>query len=215
MDCLKLAGLFLVSTSLIGCATHQKSVPNALPTSEQTATLTGAGAVTGAAVGAIASSNTVAGAATGGVIGGAAGALVGYFKDSPSSLAKKLDAQGIQVVAVGQTLKFIIFTDKCFEFGTSTITKSCQNTLNDMGTLLKQTGNKLVLIDAYTDNVFQQKFADNLSQNEAEAIMAYFWAHGIPYQRMVATGHGSADPIATNYTPHGRYLNRRVEISFG
>ena len=40
----------------------------------------------------------------------------------------------------------------------------------------------------------------------------YLISKGVPASRMSAKGYGSADPIASNDTPEGRSLNRRVEI---
>ena len=42
--------------------------------------------------------------------------------------------------------------------------------------------------------------------------MKYFEVKGIETDRMTARGYGESRPIATNDTPDGRALNRRVEI---
>ncbi len=208
----KLSASLLLSLAMVSCASHE-AVPNAYSTPKATPALAGANAVTdGLAAGTTAGAASMpVGAAIGGVIGGA----VGYFADRPANYLKKLAHQGVQVIAVGQSVKLIIFTDSCFDFGTSTLTNKCDGILANTAAFLKLTGTAPIKAAGYTDNVFGETFALRLSQEQADSVVAYLWAHGIPQQRFYAKGYGSADPIATNYTSRGNGLNRRVEISVG
>lgn len=67
-------------------------------------------------------------------------------------------------------------------------------------------------IMGHTDDVGEE--ADNrlLSQNRADAVKEYLVGRGAPVDRIMATGFGEDQPIATNNTTEGRAQNRRVEI---
>jgi chemotaxis protein MotB len=51
-----------------------------------------------------------------------------------------------------------------------------------------------------------------LSAARASAVVRLFAGNGIAETRLVAVGHGSNQPVATNLTPDGRMANRRVSL---
>lgn len=67
-------------------------------------------------------------------------------------------------------------------------------------------------IAGHTDNVGVPAANQLLSQQRAEAVMAYLAEKGIHPSRMVAMGYGSTRPLADNKTAAGRTQNRRVEF---
>ncbi len=200
----------ILGTVTVGCASHQ-AVPGAYYTPKAMPILAGTGATAGAIAGA--SAGGASGLPIGVAIGGAAGGVMGYFADRPSAILSKLAQQGVQVVSIGQSLKLIIPTDACFDFGTSELTAHCENILNNTAAFLKKTGNAPINVAGYTDNIMDESIAQRLSQTQADSVVAFLWAHGIPQQRFQAKGYGSANPIATNYTNRGNKMNRRIEIS--
>jgi chemotaxis protein MotB len=72
-------------------------------------------------------------------------------------------------------------------------------------------------INGYTDNVPIApggEFPSNLylSSYRADAVADYFAALGVNRSRLFPAGRGDQDFVASNDTPEGRALNRRVEI---
>ena len=51
-----------------------------------------------------------------------------------------------------------------------------------------------------------------LSEKRAKSVYDYLMMQGVSTDRMVYEGKGIHDPVASNDTPEGRSLNRRVEI---
>ena len=51
-----------------------------------------------------------------------------------------------------------------------------------------------------------------VSEKRAEAVREYLVSQGVPDDRVMATGKGESEPVATNKTPAGRQQNRRVEL---
>ena len=53
---------------------------------------------------------------------------------------------------------------------------------------------------------------NDLSQRRALSVANYLSQQAVDLRRFAVTGFGPSRPIATNGTPEGRALNRRVEI---
>ena len=51
-----------------------------------------------------------------------------------------------------------------------------------------------------------------LSLRRAKAVANYITKHGISPSRITVKGYGFTKPVASNDTPEGRALNRRVQI---
>lgn len=67
----------------------------------------------------------------------------------------------------------------------------------------------------HTDNKGSDAVNLPLSQQRAEAVMAYLVKKGLPNNRIEAKGYGAEKPVADNNTEEGRSKNRRVEIVLG
>lgn len=67
-------------------------------------------------------------------------------------------------------------------------------------------------IAGYTDNTGAAAENVALSRERAEAVREALVGAGVNPDILVAKGYGSADPIASNDTPQGRLLNRRIEF---
>ena len=72
----------------------------------------------------------------------------------------------------------------------------------------------LIVVAGHTDNTGNAQLNQTLSQNRAEAVRDWMRDTGdVPESCFAVQGYGASRPIATNDTPEGRALNRRVEIS--
>lgn len=71
----------------------------------------------------------------------------------------------------------------------------------------------VLVVEGHTDS--QGDFASNLvlSQQRAEAVVAYLVGGGIDAGRLSAVGYGEGRPIADNATLEGRAQNRRIEFA--
>jgi chemotaxis protein MotB len=83
---------------------------------------------------------------------------------------------------------------------------------------LKPAGKK-ILEKVGADNVpvaksLQARYPTNweLSVARATTVVRFLQDIGVPPERMVASGRGEYDPVASNDTPEGRQKNRRIEI---
>jgi chemotaxis protein MotB len=106
-----------------------------------------------------------------------------------------------------------------FDSGKATLKPGGKDVLKKVGDALKGYENKIIRVVGHTDNVpvarsLQGTFPTNweLSVARATNVVRYLQEVGVPPERMVASGRGEYDPVATNDTPEGRQKNRRIEI---
>ncbi|MGL6020999.1 MAG: OmpA family protein [Gibbsiella quercinecans] len=72
----------------------------------------------------------------------------------------------------------------------------------------------LIVVAGHTDNTGNPQLNQMLSLKRAEAVRDWMRDTGdVPESCFAVQGYGESRPIATNDTPDGRALNRRVEIS--
>ncbi|MCA1257487.1 OmpA family protein [Enterobacter kobei] len=72
----------------------------------------------------------------------------------------------------------------------------------------------LIVVSGHTDNTGNPQLNQTLSQKRAEAVRDWMRDTGdVPESCFAVQGYGASRPAATNDTPEGCALNRRVEIS--
>ncbi|HEY2452827.1 MAG TPA: OmpA family protein [Scandinavium sp.] len=72
----------------------------------------------------------------------------------------------------------------------------------------------LIVVSGHTDNTGSVQLNQTLSLNRAESVRDWMRDTGdVPESCFAVQGYGASRPVATNDTPDGRALNRRVEIS--
>lgn len=99
-----------------------------------------------------------------------------------------------------------------FPSGSAEIPPMSQALLREAATPLKQlpSGTE-VEIAGYTDNTGDPAANLQLSQRRAEAVRDALVQAGVNPGKLMAKGYGSANPVASNDTPDGRFQNRRIE----
>ena len=70
-----------------------------------------------------------------------------------------------------------------------------------------------VAIDGHTDSRGTDAHNQDLSERRAQSVREALDAMGVIRARFRVTGHGESSPVASNATPAGMRLNRRVEVT--
>ncbi|MGH8444464.1 MAG: OmpA family protein [Solimonas sp.] len=99
-----------------------------------------------------------------------------------------------------------------FDNNTAVLTADARKLLDEVAATLKNQGDVNVQVVGNTDNIGNKTYNLMLSQERAESVRQYLIARGIDGGRLVATGHGAFNPVASNSTAEGRAKNRRVEF---
>lgn len=100
-----------------------------------------------------------------------------------------------------------------FETGGSVIAENSTKLLDQLVLVAMGCPEKIIIIAGYTDSRGSDKNNKQLSQKRAQAVVDYLEEKGISKKNLKAMGYGEEKPVATNRTPKGRALNRRIEFT--
>jgi outer membrane protein OmpA-like peptidoglycan-associated protein len=148
-------------------------------------------------------------------IGGVAGGVVGYKMDQQiKELKEKTAGSGVDVTetADGKSILVNLPDGVTFAVDSSTISPSFQATLNEIATSMAQYPGSLIDVYGHTDSTGSDTYNQSLSERRARAVADYLAMRGVSSARIRSQGFGEQYPVASNETPEGRSLNRRVEI---
>jgi OOP family OmpA-OmpF porin len=126
-------------------------------------------------------------------------------------LAVSIDIQ-LDPAAVAIELTSLVAGTDLFEPNTANLTAGGLALLDQAIDILEASPLTSLIIAGHTDDRGAE--ADNLalSQQQADAVVAYLVAGGIDPGRLTAVGYGETLPIADNVTDEGRAQNRRIEF---
>jgi len=99
-----------------------------------------------------------------------------------------------------------------FASGKSDLLGTASTRLEQVAEALKNEPDRKISIVGHTDSQGSDQSNMELSQRRAATVQNFFIAHGIPADKVTATGAGESQPVADNNTAEGRANNRRVEI---
>lgn len=108
----------------------------------------------------------------------------------------------------------VSLSDVLFDFNQATLKPGAKEKLSKLaGILLAYPGSYRMEIEGHTDAVGSDEYNFKLSEARAASVRDYLLQASIDSARIVATrGLGKTRPVASNDTPEGRQMNRRVEI---
>ena len=102
--------------------------------------------------------------------------------------------------------------DITFENNSARLTANAQRLMENVVAFLRSDSTARISISGHTDSVASDAYNMKLSRNRANEVRDYLVGYGIDASRLDAAGYGESRPVATNATPEGRELNRRVEF---
>jgi outer membrane protein OmpA-like peptidoglycan-associated protein len=194
-----------------GCATTQ--------------TKTGKGATYGAAGGAVAGAvlgqiiggdteATLIGAAAGAAVGAAAGAGVGHMMDKQEAEMRQALAASEEAAVrrEGDLLAITLKGDVSFDYNSDVVRPGLYNELDRIAQIMIKYPQTSILVEGHTDSTGSEAYNTQLSERRAQSVKSLLLERGVQDYRVNAVGQGESRPVATNATPEGRQMNRRVEI---
>ena len=207
----------LTAAGVAACATDEYGRKRPLTDAERGAII---GAASGAVLGGVVAKkkNRKKGILLGAVGGGIAGTAVGAYMDKQKqdlekALAPERGAGSIQVEKLqGDILRVTMTEQTAFEIDSAQIKPGFHTTMDKIGSVVNRYGKTHLTIVGHTDSTGTAQYNQGLSQRRAQAVQNYFAQQGVIPERMIAEGKGEATPRASNATPEGRRLNRRVEV---
>lgn len=96
-----------------------------------------------------------------------------------------------------------------FEFNSAILTDGYPSMLR-LADLLKQNPGYKVRVEGHCDIVGTDEVNNKLSIARGDAVKAFLVKYGARPEQIEVRGYGKTKPEATNVSPEGRFMNRRV-----
>lgn len=205
------ASALAASVALAGCATTDPV------TGQRDYNKTAIGAAIGAAAGAAA--GTAAGgddgrnAAVGAVVGAIAGAAVGrYMDEQERKLREQTQGSGVGVTRNGDEITLTMPNDITFGVDRSDLNGAAIESLAKVADTLREYPKTTIDVIGHADSQGSDAYNQALSERRANTVASNLISQGVQRERVIASGRGETQPVASNDTAEGRAKNRRVEI---
>lgn len=137
-----------------------------------------------------------------------------WRKRDKNFLIHQLSLHNMEYIQYRDIMTVIIPVDQYFEIDSSQLNERHYSGLNNLVNLIYLSPCTTVHVGAFADNVGTREYNNRLTQAQAEAILTYLWANGIPADHLNAQGFGKRFAIADNRTTRGSAMNRRIEVQW-
>jgi outer membrane protein OmpA-like peptidoglycan-associated protein len=108
----------------------------------------------------------------------------------------------------------VVLGDVLFETGEATLLPGVASNIARLAEFFRRNPEQRATIEGYTDNVGTPSSNYALSQRRADAVRDALIREGVSPTQLSTRAYGPDNPVASNGTPTGRQMNRRVEIVF-
>jgi len=135
------------------------------------------------------------------------------MEEQKRQMEQATQGTGVQVSQTADNrLKLDIPSDISFDTNKAVIKPDFRPVLDKFAQSLNDNRGTNVTIIGFTDNTGTDAINYPLSLARATNTRDYLAARGVSSGRFAVEGRGARDPVASNDTPAGRAMNRRVEI---
>ena len=126
----------------------------------------------------------------------------------------RLVAQLNQVLQTRDTARGLIVSmpDVLFDFNKYTLKPEAREKLAKISGIVLAYPDLKLDVEGHTDSIGSDEYNQKLSEERANAVRGYLISQGLKPDNISSVGLGKANPVADNSSPHGRQLNRRVEM---
>jgi outer membrane protein OmpA-like peptidoglycan-associated protein len=207
LACSLLAVLVIAGCTTINPYTGEQQTSNA-------AKGAGIGAAAGAVVGLLTKGDKLDNALIGAGVGAIAGGGVGYYMDvQEAKLKQEMAGTGVSVTRTGENITLNMPGNITFATDSADLNGQFFNVLDGVARILDEYEKTVIEVAGHTDSTGSDEYNQKLSERRARAVVQYLRARGVKPTRLITVGAGEQYPVATNDTPEGRQLNRRVELT--
>lgn len=109
-------------------------------------------------------------------------------------------------------LRVLLPSEVLFAYDSADISRDFAPTLREVARIMFRRPRLQANVVGHTDSNGSDSYNLDLSLRRAESVAAILSSEGVEHSRLHTEGRGKREPIASNATPEGQRLNRRVEI---
>lgn len=129
-------------------------------------------------------------------------------------MRQRLLAQLNQVLQTRDSARGLIvnMSDVLFDVNQSTLKPGAKMRLAKIAGIIQAYPDLRLQIEGFTDSTGSVEHNQELSERRAAAVRDFLIAEGVTLNNVSAQGFGPSNPVASNDTPQGRQMNRRVDL---
>jgi outer membrane protein OmpA-like peptidoglycan-associated protein len=132
---------------------------------------------------------------------------------SRATESRLLQQQLIELAAQPSDRGLVVtLNDMLFDTGRATLQPGGMRAVYKLADFLNAYPERTVAIEGFADGAGTSYANQQLSERRAQTVQLALIDMGIDARRIVVRGYGEAYPVASNSTPAGRQMNRRVEV---
>lgn len=144
-------------------------------------------------------------------------ARVQEFRSLLARFRALIDAGKLKVRIVDGRMVVVLATDVLFGSGSASLSKDGKAAIVEVAQVLASIPKRAFQVEGHTDSVpiASAAFPSNWELAAARAITVTktMVEGGLPAERVSAASYAERKPVASNDTPEGKALNRRIEIT--
>lgn len=134
------------------------------------------------------------------------------FRDIANKFASMVESGKLSVKIRDGKMVIELTSNVLFDTGKTEIKAEGKAALTELGEVLKQIQNREFLVAGHTDDVGREAANWTLSTARAVEVVKFLQENGVDPTKLAAAGYGQFAPVASNDTPEGKALNRRIEV---
>ncbi len=123
----------------------------------------------------------------------------------------KIDHEDLKLSPIKKD-EVIVLNNIFFDFDNASFKESSTPELERLAKILHDNTTMTIEVSGHTDGIGNNNYNLRLSKRRAQSVYNYLIGQSISKARLKINYFGENKPIATNDTPEGRKLNRRVEF---
>jgi chemotaxis protein MotB len=146
--------------------------------------------------------------------------LKATYQDIEDKLKSEIQDGAIRLSQAEGRIQVDLVDKILFDSGDASISPRGAEVLARLGGVLAKVEDKTIQVSGHTDDSppsarLAATFPSNWELSTARAVNVVRFLQekaNVPARRLMATGHGDTQPVASNATPKGRARNRRIEV---
>ncbi len=132
-------------------------------------------------------------------------------------LTKEIRAAGGELYQSGSFITIVLPGDALFEPSSSALLPGAYRLIEDVAKVIVRFPDESVIITAHTDGIGSELYQAKLSRQQAQLVALVLWQQDRidlkAFQRFKYAGMSNSLPITEDTSPHGQFLNRRIQIT--
>ncbi|WP_304511673.1 TolC family outer membrane protein [Desulfobacula sp.] len=138
---------------------------------------------------------------------------IGYQEpEAPGPYILPKEEEGILKIDKTKKVQSIHLNTIHFHFDSAVLTDEALELLGPIAEQLIEASEFMIEVIGHTDSTGSIEYNQNLSEARAQSVYEELKKAGISEDRLLSSGKGELEPVATNETAEGRQKNRRTEF---